>query len=417
MKDHEIRDLPAPPKTPATPKRRPENPQEIRDLLGQDPAAVSDSELVALVAATGARKPGSRQGKTSWSSLELAAILLEESGGRLSDLVQAACTHAVDWRSYGVGRNIGARLIAAMELAERWRVGAGPSPAGTATAGDGGDLDAASLSLAVFEHRRTPSGVELVALVLGVKQPDLKVARQALAAFGSLREMIGTLTLDAFEPAYRRSHIFMRLTGTDLKIELAALCRLVAAVELARRYRGNKGTAPASLGLASENLEQLLDPATPLDRDLRSRLIEQLRSHPELTADFARLDRLTGDAGTDDYQLAAELHLMFDALCQPQGWTHPAEIVGEPVPFRFLLNIARAAIERSPEAPRVLQVKELLEAAERGAAARPVAAFVDALRLLSLSESGADQAFEEARRGYLAGCSATVDAGRRDGRV
>ncbi len=407
MKDQENRD---PGARLATPRRatlrseepRPakaESPQEIRDLLCQDTASVSDTQLLALVLATGSRAPGKGREKGGWTSLELAARLIEEAGGRLGDLVQAAVAQAVDWRSYSIGKNIGGRLVAAMELAERWRVGTG-AEGGTS----GAPLLATELSSAVFERRRLPTQIDLVALLLGFKLPEIELAERLLAGFGSLRELVGTLSFDAFEPAYRRSQVYLRLTGTDVKVERSALCRLVAAVELARRYGGRESLGPASLGLASENLERLLDPATPLDPELRRSLIDQLRSHPELAADFARLDRLTGDAGTSDYQRAAEVHRMFQALSQRQGWTHPEEIVGVPVPYRALLSIARAAIERTSEpAPRMLEVRDLLAAAERRAAARPVAAFVDALRGLRLSESGADWAIEEARDGYLAG--------------
>ncbi len=101
---------------------------------------------------------------------------------------------------------------------------------------------------------------------------------------------------------------------------------------------------------------------------------------------------------------------MFQALRQRQGWTHPEEIVGVPVPYRTLLSIARAAIRRAAEPPaRLLEVQELLETAERAAAVRPVAAFVDALRGLSLSQSGADWALAEARGGYLAGTTSNTD--------
>ncbi len=405
---------------PAKPGRKPQTPQEIRELLCKDAAAVSDSQLIALVLATGTRAPGTPrprprgtpddgQKKSSWSSLELAASLVEEAGGRLCDLVQVTCANAIDWRLYGIGKNIGARLIAAMELAERWRVGAGAalgSARGAASAG--------RLSLSVFERRRAPSPVELVALVLGVKLPDIEIAQQVMAAFGSLRELIATLSIDAFESTYRKGHIYLRLPGSDLEIERAAFCRLVATVEVARRYRGHpvmtsagpgslgEGQWGTSLGLTSDSLEKLLDPATPLDPQLRQILLGQLRSHPELAADFAMLDRLADDAGTDNYQRAAEIHQMFHALDRREGWQHPGEIVGEPVPYRALLRMAQAAIDRATEPPaRSLEVKALLENAEREAAALPVATFVDALRGLRLSESGVDRAFEEARRGYL----------------
>ncbi len=388
---------------PAKPEREAESPQEIRELLCKDVAAVSDAQLIGLVLATGTRAPGARapnNGKSSWTSMELASSLLAEAGGRLSDLVQATCANAIEWRRYGIGKNIGARLIGAMELAERWRVGAGAA-AGSAR----GAVEARRLSLSVFERQRTPSAVELVALILGTKLPAIDVAERVMAAFGSLRELIATLSLAAFDSTYRGNHIYLLLRDSSLEVELAALCRLVAAVEVARRHRGHPvltDANPGSLGLASDNLEKLLDPATPLDRTLRQSLIAELRSHPQLADDFTRLERLAADAGTDNYQRAVEIHRMFHALGRRQGWRHPEEIVGELVPYRALLRMAQAAIDRATEPPaRVLEVKDLLENAEREAAAQPVADFVAALRGLSLSDSGADRAFEEARRGYL----------------
>ncbi len=126
-KDSEIEGLlPSPEELPPAKRRRKsESPQEIRDLLCQDPAAVSVTQLIALVLGKGSRGRGKGQGPQSWSSVELAAELLAEAGGRLSNLVQATCANALDWRPFGVGKNIGARLIAAMELAERWRMGFG----------------------------------------------------------------------------------------------------------------------------------------------------------------------------------------------------------------------------------------------------------------------------------------------------
>ncbi len=383
------------------PKPKPETPQEIRELLRHDPAAASDAHLIALVLATGTRVRGVRQGKSSWSSSELASALLAEAGGHLCDLVRATCADTLEWRRFGVGRSIGARLIAAMELAERWRVGAG-----TAVGHPQSAVDPQQLSEAVFQRRRVPSAVELLALLLGVKSPDVRGAQRVLEVFGSCRELIATLSLDAFEPQ-ARSNGYLCLSGSDLVIEIAALCRLVAAVELARRHRG-KPVIPSgeleAIGVSSENLKKLLDPATPLEPELRQSLIEQLRHLPELADDFAALDRLTDDAGIDEYLDAVEVHRMLLTLERREEWRHPAEIVGEPVPYGALLRMARAWVHRGVEpSSRLGEVLELLEQAEREAASRPVADFVEALRRLRLSESGGERALEEARRGYWGG--------------
>ncbi len=394
---------------PATPDRRPETdgtldpraaarPMEIREIVSKNPDLASDAQLLALVLATGTGGP-QRAKKRGFSSLELADALLEAVGGRLGDLVQAVCADAVEWRDFGIGKNIGARLIAAMELAEGWR-----TSVGAAFADGVQPLAAKALADEVFARRRRPLAVETVALVLGVTTPDLETASGLLAAFGGTGSLVAGLKLDTFEPAYGRSSLYLRLIGGGVKVKIDVLCRLLATVELARRYGGNEPADTVSLGLASEHLERLLDPATPLDRDLRHGLVKQLRSHPELAGDFATLDRLTGDAGVDDVHRAAEIHRMFKALVRRRSWSDPAEIVGDPVPYRALLRVARASIERAAEPPaRLLDVKQRLEDSERRAAARPVATFVAALRGLSLSESGADQALEEARRGYLAG--------------
>ncbi len=74
-----------------------------------------------------------------------------------------------------------------MELAERWRVGTG-SPTGHPSS----TVDAELLSGAVFERQRVPSAVELLALLLGVRSPDIKAAQRVLETFGSSRDLIAT---------------------------------------------------------------------------------------------------------------------------------------------------------------------------------------------------------------------------------
>ncbi len=102
---------------------------------------------------------------------------------------------------------------------------------------------------------------------------------------------------------------------------------------------------------------------------------------------------------------------MFEALHRRRDWKHPAEVLGEPVPYRVLLRMAQTRIDRAAETPaRVQEVQDLLQQAEREAAVQPVTAFVDALRGLSLSETGANRALEEARSGYLAGTAQELPA-------
>ena len=165
---------------------------------------------------------------------------------------------------------------------------------------------------------------------------------------------------------------------------------------------GRTASRSTDSSACSTELVSLLDPDCPLDRESRSSILRVLRSHPELEADFARLDALCADAGTDNLEQAVELHRMFEALITRRNWSSPEEVLGGRVSYGSLLSVAERRIERAAEPPaRILEIKTLLETAERKAAAQPVAAFVEALFELGISDTGMRHALEEAKSGYL----------------
>ena len=402
MKEPEIREkLPAPEDVPAAEQKL--TPQEIRNLVCNDLRSVTDPQLLGLVLAIGARgrTARGRAGK-SRTMVGLAEVLWAQAGGGLADLVHKTCAHELDLSRFGIGKSIGGRLIAAMTLADRWGRGFEAGEDLSFFTGDGRHL-----AKLVCDRERRPTEGDLIALVLGTTWPAVENAMLVLDAFGSTRSLIATLCLDDFESSYKSNRIYFRLPDTAVEIELIAFCRLLAAVELARRYRGLEGSRrrvvlePGALGLQSRELESLLDPRSPLAGEERQRLIGVLRTHQELTGDFAKLDRMAGDAGTEDYEEAAALHQQFELLRQRRQWQHPAEVLGEPVPYGRLLAIAAARIERAGEPSEgVAEVLARLEKAERESAAPLVAAFVQALLKLRVSRAGAERALAEARRRY-----------------
>ena len=126
-----------------------------------------------------------------------------------------------------------------------------------------------------------------------------------------------------------------------------------------------------------------------------------MRAKPELAEEIAEFDRLTSEAQTNDYHKAIELHVMFEVLRRSRKWTHPGEVLGDPVPYPALLSIAEAWIKRGDKpASRFRRIKQLLETAEGAATREPIKAFVAVLLALGLSESGAAGAFKEASQRY-----------------
>ncbi len=93
---------------------------------------------------------------------------------------------------------------------------------------------------------------------------------------------------------------------------------------------------------------------------------------------------------------------MLGELERRKTWSDPADVVGPKVPFAKLLSIAETKIAQATRPPkRLLQVQELLLRAQREATAKPATSFVETLRKLGITDEGAQQALEDARRGYF----------------
>ena len=380
-------------------------PAEIRELLSKAPARLSEAQLLALVLGRGSRnaagEPGERHHLTA---VTLAEALCGAAGGRWAELVRRGLSGAIDWQRFGVGESLGGPLVATMELAQRWQHG-------FADGGDGRIRCAALRGLreAVFLRQEPATEGELVGLLLERSAEPEATAAALLQAFAGPQELVRSMSLERFAPAWQEGRRVLRLRGTEVDLEPVECCRLLAAIELVRRYPGQAvfhdfGQGEAAPGEGALDLLRLLDPASPLDGAQRSGLIEALRSHPRFTGAFSRLEELARDAGTESLAHAAELHRMFAALCRVRHWQHPAEVLGGRVPYAALLAIAEARIARTAEPPaRLVEVRELLAAAEQQAAVPPMAAFVEALQDLRLSAAGLEKVLSGARSRYLSG--------------
>ncbi len=275
--------------------------------------AAADEQLLALVLARGSViRRGRSKPKKSWTSVELAEDLFAAVGGKLANLVEGIARDTVDLSAYGVGQTVGARLVGTMELAVRWCRGF--RGGGNKTIRFEGGIN---LFQMVFRRKagRATDG-ELVALILGGSWPDPEKARSLLDAYDTIHELFHSFTFDLSQGVRRGKQQYIPVRGTGTELAFPAYCRLSAGIEIARRYRDQMGVGTGgfeieALGLNSDNLVRLLDPSHPLDQDLRSHLVAVLRSHPELADDFLKLDRLAGDARTEDYRQAIECHQMF----------------------------------------------------------------------------------------------------------
>ncbi len=98
-------------------------PTQIRNLFFDDPAQVTDAQLLALLLGTGTTRSAKGLVRKTWTAIELAGDLLVTAGGRLEHLVAGARRADFDRRHFGLGEVLGSRLVAAMELAHRWRRG------------------------------------------------------------------------------------------------------------------------------------------------------------------------------------------------------------------------------------------------------------------------------------------------------
>ncbi len=369
-------------------------PFQVRDVLFDDPARVTDAQLLVLVLGTGTTRQGKGQVRKIWPAMELANDLLAESGGRLEHLVASACRDDFDLRHFGLGRILGSRIVAAMELAHRWRRGfkRGGNPAIRTSDDD-------DLALRILKRKVRLTEGELVAVLLSSYLVVQKEVGSLLAAYASPEDMMKALTPAAFQGSCDAGT--WRWLG--FRCEFDSACRLLAAIELARRHRARAGIEryalkPGSFGLTSDYLIKLLDPESPIDLPRRRSLLEQTRSNPRMTEDFTKLDQLASDAQADSFEAAIKLHVMFEALRENREWTRPAEVLGEPVPYRCLLSIAEARIDRATGSPtRILKVRDLLKAAESAAIREPISELAATLIDLEISESGMERSFEQVR--------------------
>ncbi len=382
----------------------PKTPQEVRDLMRLNVSLVKDQHLLAILLAKGSMGRSRGRTRKSRTSIELAEALLELADGKMVNLVERVHADGVDLSSFGIGISMGARLITGMELAHRWRRGFT----------DGGsdnirEETAAELRQRIFQRRGKPSETELIAVILGATDPDKETARGLVAAFGSPRQLVTSLTLDAFASFRKDAALYLRFSSADVEVEVEfiSICRLVAAVELSRRYRARRGPELPPLkvgafGLKSPVLIELLSPTSSVAPELRAATIDVLRSHPEMASDFRKLDGLARDAGTSDDQQAIALALTFELLRKQSAWTHPSEVLGEKIPYDTLLAIAQARIERASKPPtRILKIQELLEKASQELPAEPIESFAEALARRNLSRAVAERAIEKARSRYF----------------
>ncbi|MCP3957439.1 MAG: hypothetical protein GY719_06270 [bacterium] len=378
------------------------SPKAIREALFADPSQVTDPQLLALFLGKGTTSRRRGEPKRTWTTIQLAEGLLKEAGGRLAHLVLSVHGNTIDLKKFGLGTTLGSRLIAAMELAHRWRRGFHRGGNTRIRSGFGPEI-----LEKLFERKVRGTEGELVAIVLGDHWRDHDKTNRLLAAYASPRKLFQSLTPDAFEVAPADSSSQVRHRASGVELEYSACSRLLTAVEMARRHRQRakaerSGANLAALGLSSPDLSSLVDPESPLDEALRRSLIEVLRSRPGRAEEVAVLDRLAAEAQTESYEKAVELHRMFEALRRSRKWNHPREVLGEPVAYPALLSIAEARIARGDKpVGRMRNVKKLLEKAEREASSGAIEAFVEALLEQGLSEAGADRAFSEARQRYF----------------
>ena len=379
-------------------------PSEIRDALLDESVRLSDVQLLALVLGMGTTRHGKGRVKKTWGTFELASDLLNEAGGRLEHLVSSVRRADFDFGHYGLGKTLGSRLLAAMELAHRWRHGFVRK--GSLKGRRDREIE---LNQRVLERDDELTKRELMAVVWNRFQTGQEEALAMLAAYPKVEEGVRALATISLRRV--RCDGAWAYSWSGFRNGEAA-CRLLAAVELARRHRARAGfeqgsLKPGSFGLRSRYLIKLLDPESPVDRPRRLRLLERARANPRMVADFARLDRMASDAGTGDHQQAIKLHAMLEALRTEHTWTHPAEVLGEPVPYRALLSVAGAEIDREASpSPRILKVQELLETAELAATRKPVGELTRALLDLEISELGLEKALGEARRLFQSGTAA-----------
>ncbi len=164
-------------------------PFPIRDVLFDDPTRVTDAQLLVLLLGTGTTRRGKGQVKKIWSAIELAKDLLAESGGRLEHLVASARRADFDLRHFGLGRILGSRLLAAMELAHRWRRGFKRGGKSAIRTSDNDDL-----ARRILKRKARLTEGELVAVLLAQSWVWQRKVGSLLAAYRSPGDMMKALT-------------------------------------------------------------------------------------------------------------------------------------------------------------------------------------------------------------------------------
>ncbi len=156
--------------------------------------------------------------------------------------------------------------------------------------------------------------------------------------------------------------------------------------------------------LSLEDLARLVD--GDIGEDVQQRLKTVLRTDPRYAAQFAALDGLAAEAGTDDLWQAYIRHQEFDRLlAAKEPWKDPAEVLDSGqlaffrVDYRQLLAIADSRL-RAGEDPEPLQaLRDRLLQAEREPARQAVFMVAEALEYLS--EQTADKVVAEVRKKFL----------------
>ncbi len=360
----------------------PQTLQEIRDLMRKDLTLVAGQHLLAILLGTGSRRQGEGKdgAEKKWTAVEMAEDIYAALGGSVAGLLGVQQRNVTKCQQrFGLGEATCTRLLAAAWLA-------------------------IPRHMPLTEER---SEAELTALVLGAEDPDTETAGRLFEEFGSPQELMRSMSVDAFESFRKDGAARVSLPKTG--IEPVSFCRLVAVVELRARYGGRFAKRssspvlePGMFGLESAELVEVLNPANYLDLEYRDAMIDLLRSHPQLSEDFSKLDRLASDARTSNCYRAIEVSLIFEWLCRLRTWSHPSEVLEkEEIPYNRLLAIARARIARSGESARASEIKELLEQAAKEATVEPIESFIEALEKRNLPRAFVETAIEEAKRGYL----------------
>ncbi len=359
----------------------PQTLQEIRDLMRKDLTLVAGQHLLAILLGTGSRRQGEGKDRPEKkrTAVEMAEDIYAALGGSVAGLLGLQQRDVTKCQQrFGLGEATCRRLLAATWLAIPRHMPLGEK-----------------------------SEAELTALVLGAEDPDTETAGRLFEEYGSPQELMRSMSVDAFESFRKNGAARVRLPRTE--IEPVSFCRLVAVVELRARYGGRYSQRssspvlePGMFGLESAELVEVLNPANYLNLEHRDAMLNLLRSHPQLSEDFSKLDRLAIDARTSNCYRAIEISLTFEWLCRLRTWSHPSEVLEiEEIPYDLLLAIAQSRIARSGESARVSEIKALLEQAAKEATVEPIESFIEALEKRKLPKAFVETAIEEARRGYL----------------